>query len=90
MVSNHYRMAPSPHALGFNGAAARELRAEAAKKNITDGRLAELAGMSPTVLGRYLRCERGMSLETIEKLADALGIDGARLVMRAWEERGGE
>jgi len=51
-----------------------------------DGRslheLAKLAGVSKSILGRYMRGERGISLTTAAKLARVLGLELRRAKRR--------
>lgn len=79
----------SPHAAGFNGRVVREIKAEAARRDLTDAALAEAVGMHPTVLSRYLNYKRAMKIETAERIAEALGVSPADLVTRAYEQRDG-
>jgi transcriptional regulator with XRE-family HTH domain len=59
---------------------AHRLRAERASRNISQEQLAHLAGLHRTYVGSVERAERNVSIDNIEQLADALGLDIAALL----------
>lgn len=50
----------------------RQLRAE---KNISQERLADIAGLHRTYVSSVERCERNLTIDSMEKLAQALNVD---------------
>ena len=56
------------------------------KRSIPQAELARQIGLSPARVSRFLKGERGLSLESIDKLMDALGLE---IVIRP-RKRGGE
>ncbi|VWX57620.1 Subunit S of type I restriction-modification system [Burkholderiales bacterium 8X] len=54
---------------------ATSLRGERAKRGLSQEQLADLAGLHRTYVGSVERCERNVSLDNIERLALALGVD---------------
>ena len=54
---------------------AAHLRAERAARGISQEQLADLAGLHRTYVGSVEREERNVSLDNIERLAKALGVD---------------
>jgi transcriptional regulator with XRE-family HTH domain len=59
---------------------AKHLRAERAARGLSQEQLADLAGLHRTYVGSVEREERNVSLENIERLAKALGLDIAALL----------
>jgi transcriptional regulator with XRE-family HTH domain len=60
---------------------ARHLRAERAARGLSQEKLADLAGLHRTYVGSVERAERNVSLDNIEQLAVALGIDVSALLV---------
>jgi transcriptional regulator with XRE-family HTH domain len=58
----------------------QNLRAAREGKKLTQPKLGELAGLSPTAIYRLELGEREPRLSTILRLADALDLDGADLI----------
>lgn len=54
---------------------AKRLRAERAARGLSQEQLADMAGVHRTYLGSVERAERNVSIDNIEQLALALGID---------------
>jgi transcriptional regulator with XRE-family HTH domain len=59
------------------------LRSERATRGLSQERLADLAGLHRTYVGSVERSERNVSIDNIEQLADALGLDIAVLLAPA-------
>lgn len=59
---------------------ARHLRALRASQGLSQEALADLAGLHRTYVGSIERQERNVSLDNIEKLARALGVDVAEVL----------
>jgi transcriptional regulator with XRE-family HTH domain len=59
---------------------ARHLRAERASRGLSQEQLADLAGLHRTYVGSVERAERNVSLDNIEQLALALGVDISTLL----------
>ncbi|MBU1442761.1 MAG: helix-turn-helix domain-containing protein [Gammaproteobacteria bacterium] len=59
---------------------AGHLRQERAARAISQEQLADLAGLHRTYVGSVERGERNVSLDNIERLARALGLDVAALL----------
>jgi transcriptional regulator with XRE-family HTH domain len=62
---------------------ARHLRALRASQGLSQEALADLAGLHRTYVGSIERKERNVSLDNVEKLAHALGVDVAEVLARA-------
>lgn len=62
---------------------ALRLRAERAIRGLSQEQLADLAGLHRTYVGSIERSERNVSIDNIEQLADALGLDIAVLLAPA-------
>jgi len=56
------------------------LRAERAARGLSQEQLADLAGLHRTYVGSVERAERNVSLDNIDRLARALGLDIAALL----------
>jgi transcriptional regulator with XRE-family HTH domain len=54
---------------------AENLRALRTRKGLSQEALAELAGLHRTYVSSVERCERNVTLETVERFATALGAD---------------
>lgn len=61
---------------------ADNLRAERAKRNLAQDELADLVGLHRTYIGGIERCERNITLSTLEKISNALGVNPAQLLAR--------
>lgn len=59
---------------------AHHLRAERAARGLSQEQLADLAELHRTYVGSVERAERNVSLDNIERLARALGLDVATLL----------
>lgn len=59
---------------------AQRLRSERASRGLSQEELADLAGLHRTYVGSVERAERNVSIDNIEKLAGALGLDIAVLL----------
>lgn len=60
----------------------RNLRRLREQRGISQEMLAELAGLHRTYVGSVERGERNISIDNIERLAKALGLDPAELLRR--------
>jgi transcriptional regulator with XRE-family HTH domain len=56
------------------------LRADRARLGISQEALADRAGLHRTYVGSIERCERNVSIDNIERLANALGVQVAELL----------
>ncbi|MFZ0962158.1 MAG: helix-turn-helix transcriptional regulator [Terriglobia bacterium] len=61
---------------------ARNLRKSRLNKSLSQERLAELAGLHRTYVSSVERCERNITLETVERFAAALGVDPIDLLRK--------
>lgn len=52
---------------------ARNLRVRRLERGLSQESLAELAGLHRTYVSSVERCERNITLDTVERLADAVG-----------------
>lgn len=88
-MGNYVPMSAVPEApLGTTEAVIAQIRAERAAAGMTQAELASAAGMAQRSLARYLSGERKMTLEAVEMLARALGLDLPTLLRRAVERQG--
>ena len=62
---------------------ARHLRAKRAKLGLSQEALADLSGLHRTYVGSVERSERNVSIDSVERLAAALGVDVAELFSTA-------
>jgi ribosome-binding protein aMBF1 (putative translation factor) len=60
---------------------ARRLRAERYARGLSQERLADLAGLHRTYVGSVERAERNVSIDNVERLAKALDVDVALLLV---------
>lgn len=51
-------------------------------KNLSQERLAEICGLHRTYIGSIERCERNVTLSTLEVLASALGVSASDLLTK--------
>lgn len=65
---------------------ARNLRRFRAAKAVSQEALADLAGLHRTYLGSVERGERNVSIDNIERLADALGVTVSELLKEGKNE----
>jgi transcriptional regulator with XRE-family HTH domain len=61
---------------------AHNLRKSRLSKSLSQEKLAELAGLHRTYVSSVERCERNITVETIERLAAALGADPIDLLRK--------
>lgn len=59
---------------------AQRLRSERAIRGLSQEQLADLAGLHRTYVGSIERSERNVSIDNIEQLAMALGVDVSELL----------
>lgn len=59
---------------------AGSLRRLRTQQNLSQEALAEKAGLHRTYIGSIERCERNVSIDNIERLAEALGVSAADLL----------
>ena len=60
---------------------AANLRARRARLGLSQEGLADRAGLHRTYVGSVERCERNVSIDNIERLAIALGVSAAELLL---------
>ncbi|WP_300336696.1 helix-turn-helix transcriptional regulator [Accumulibacter sp.] len=65
---------------GLRGILAANLRQLRRDKGLSQEALADLANLHRTYVSSVERCERNASLDTLERLANALGIDPSELL----------
>ncbi len=61
---------------------ARNLRKAREERELSQEKLAELAGLHRTYVGSVERGERNISIDNIERLAEALSLDPAELLRK--------
>jgi len=59
---------------------ANNLRRERNKRGISQDELAEICGLHRTYVGGIERGERNITLSTLEKISNALGVDALELL----------
>jgi len=59
---------------------ARNLRRERSKRGISQDELADICGLHRTYVGGIERCERNITLSTLEKISNALRINALELL----------
>ena len=67
------------------GEITRELRDERIRQGLSMQSLATMSGLSQPMISYVERHLRNPTLETLLRLADALGVDLAKLLDRAWK-----
>jgi transcriptional regulator with XRE-family HTH domain len=67
----------------FADSVAAELRAEKARRNITEAQIAEKSGIHRVSVSRYLSGVRAIPMATLADLCRALGLDTFELVNKA-------
>lgn len=60
------------------------------QQKLSQEKLAELSGCHPTYIGQLERGEKNATLESIEKIASALGVPLSKLFEKLGEESSGE
>lgn len=68
-------MAVRPHPLTARERLSRSMRALRAERGLSQERLAELSDLHRTYVSSVERRERNVSIDNIERLAKALGVD---------------
>lgn len=76
-----------PQPEGLERAVVRQVQAERAARGLTVEQLAEVSGIPPRTLFRYLSGERSMPLKALGQLAEGLRLSPDTLIVRAWTER---
>ncbi len=64
---------------------ARNLRHERSIRKVSQEQLADLCGLHRTYIGGIERCERNITLATLEKIAEALGVNPINLLKESQE-----
>lgn len=59
---------------------ADNLRRERSRRGISQDELADVCGLHRTYVGGIERCERNITLSTLEKISNALGMDALELL----------
>ena len=62
---------------------AHNLRHERSLRKVSQEQLADLCGLHRTYIGGIERCERNITLATLEKIAEALGVNPINLLKEA-------
>ena len=70
----------SPKTKSLRARVARNLRSAREAQNLSQENLAELAELHRTYISSVERCERNVTLETVERLALALKLDPLELL----------
>jgi transcriptional regulator with XRE-family HTH domain len=73
-------LTPSQQNLSLRSLFARNLRAARQAQGLSQEALAELAQLHRTYVSSVERCERNITLDTVERLANALGISALDLL----------
>lgn len=68
---------------GSRAILAANLRAQRQDRGLSQEALADLAGLHRTYVSSVERCERNATLDTLDKLSSALGIDPSDLLKEA-------
>ena len=63
-----------------------KVRKERLSHGLSQEKLAELAGIHRTYIGMIERAEKNITLQNIEKIADALNIEVAKLFENLWPQ----
>lgn len=64
---------------------AHNLRHERSLRKVSQEQLADLCGLHRTYIGGIERCERNITLATLEKIAEALGVNPVNLLKESQE-----
>jgi transcriptional regulator with XRE-family HTH domain len=64
---------------------AYNLRHERSLRKVSQEQLADLCGLHRTYIGGIERCERNITLATLEKIAEALGVNPVNLLKESQE-----
>jgi len=64
---------------------AKNLRHLRSVRHVSQEQLADVCGLHRTYIGGIERCERNITLGTLERIADALGVDPVNLLMEVQE-----
>lgn len=67
-------------------ALAATFRAEMARQQIKQAHLAKMTGLSQSVVSRRLNAKDSMSMDEVTVIIDALGLDGAKVIAKAFDE----
>lgn len=51
------------------------IKSEIVRQGLSAYRVSQMAGLTPSVMTRFMNQDRGMQLETAEKIAEALGLE---------------
>ncbi|WGH92127.1 helix-turn-helix transcriptional regulator [Auritidibacter ignavus] len=70
----------------FSEAVARQLRGYMSQKKIQQATISERTGIKPRTLARYLNEPKQLSLETVQLLCEAIGVDLFTVIATAERE----